>query len=479
VTNLLFSTLALPWMPWLLAGLIVGAALLIWLDFRWRRAAVVLTALDEAIAAVEESEGPGTFRRRFPSIFQRLASNAVLGEAWRAYAPTVTAAPGQEDALGYTRRPQESFNEGLLATAGINLRFYNAVPNFLVGTGLLFTFLGLVAALYFASRGVAAAEIEEAQHALRELLSAATFKFVTSIAGLASSMLFSWREKAVLHEIHKRLARLCAAIEERMVPVTAESIGIAQLAELRQQQSELQRLGRSLLVKVPQGVEERIAEELVDALRPLRAATQALAGRLARSDEWLLQVVLEAAEAGARESGEPAGTRAVAVLDRLGELVTAVRDTEPRMEGPPLPAPDIGAEPVPALVGRARAVVSSLDARLGDALLRIRDLLRRTAAGRRPSRDDLEAASGLLLEAQGSLQQAKAATGRLAQRLELLATASRGEDGEEALLDGLQDELATLSLELRQTMRLLEAGAGGAQERLAQATGRLTMRQAG
>jgi hypothetical protein len=235
---------------------------LLWLDFRLRRVEPVLRGLDDAIAAVEESEGPGAFRRRFGAAFQRLAENPVIGEVWRAYAPTIAPAPGQEDALGYTRRPQESINEGLLALAGVNLRFYHAVPNLLVGTGLLFTFLGLVAALYFASRGVAAAAVQEAQAALRELLSAATFKFVTSIAGLGSSMLFSWREKALLYRLQRKLAYLCAALEARMVPLTAESIGIAQLAELREQRQELQKLGRNLLVRVPETVERQLLDEL-------------------------------------------------------------------------------------------------------------------------------------------------------------------------------------------------------------------------
>lgn len=464
-------------MPWLLSALIAGGALAIWIDFRIRHAAPVLRGLDDAIAAVEESEGQGGFRRRFGAVFQRLADNPVIGEVWRGYAATIAPAPGQEDALGYTRRPQESFNESLLAHAGINLRFYNAVPNFLVGAGLLFTFLGLVAALYFASRGVAAAEVQEAQRALRELLSAATFKFVTSIAGLGSSMLFSWREKALLHRIHRRFARLCTALEARMVPLTAESIGIAQLAEIRQQQQELQKLGRSLLVRVPETVEERLTAELVASLAPLRHGTAAAAERLARIDEWLLDLVLEAAEAG----GEKAGARAAPVLERLDALVAGLREARGQGPAPVAVADLVAARDLPELLDSSRQLMQGLDGRLGQALLRVRDLLGRLAGERRPSRADLESASRLLLEAQASLQQAKAASARLNQRLGELARegeallAGKGKPGE---VQAFRQELGTLHQDLRQTLQLLEGGAGAAAERLADAGGRLRVRGA-
>ena len=481
VVDTLFELLAQGWTPWLLSALIVGAAVAIWLDLRIRRVAPVLRGLDDAIAAVEESEGHGGFRRRFGAVFQRLAANPVIGEVWRGYAATIAPAPGQEDALGYTRRPQESLNESLLANAGINLRFYNAVPNLLVGAGLLFTFLGLIAALYFASRGVTAAEVQEAQRALRELLGAATFKFVTSIAGLGSSMLFSWREKMLLHRIQRRLARLCAALEARMVPLTAESIGIAQLMELRQQQQELAKLGRSLLVRVPETVEERITAELVTALTPLRRGTAAAAERLARIDEWLLDLVLDAAET----EGEKPGARAAPVLERLDALVAAAREIRGGTTGSALretpAAPP--AQDLPELLDSSQQLMRSVDSRLGQSLLRVRDLLGRLGGERRPSRTDLEAAGRLLLEAQGSLQQAKAASVRLSERLDQLVREGQavlGAKGGRAVeVQAFRHELGALNRDLRQTLQLLESGAGSAAEQMAGAGHHLRVRSIG
>lgn len=301
-----FVLLASPWVPWALSALIVAAAAAIWLDFRWNRLEPVLQGLDEAVRVVEGCEGQAALRQRFPAVFRKLADNPVVGEAWRAFAPTLSSAPQSDDAVGYTRRPAESFDESLLVAAGINLRFYHAVPNLLVGIGLLFTFTGLVAALYFASAGVAAADVGEAQTALRELLAAATFKFVTSIAGLGSSLVFSWREKTELHRAHRLIGRFCSALEARMAPVTGESVAAAMLTELRSHGALLRRLTRDLFVRLPEGVEEGIAAEFGRAVQPLRDALVEAAPRLRRVAEPIAEII--AAELAERMRPAPAPT---------------------------------------------------------------------------------------------------------------------------------------------------------------------------
>ena len=295
--DLAFGFFALSWVPWTLSALLIAGALAIWLDFR-RRLRPVLEGLEEALGVVEEAAGANALHDRFASINQRLASNPVIGEAWRAFVRTLVPVPGQEGVLGTTRRPREDLNESILTSAGVNLRFYTAVPNYLVGLGLLFTFAGLVAALYFASAGVAAASIQEAQGALRHLLAAATFKFMTSIAGLGASIVYSSREKTQLYRLGQRLDALCTALEQRLVPVTPEYLGTVQLAEMRNQSVLLRRLGRHLHVTIPDTVEERLASELLDAIAPMREGFARAAERIGQMDDALAARLLHGASAG-------------------------------------------------------------------------------------------------------------------------------------------------------------------------------------
>ncbi len=215
-----------------------------------RKLRQLLDGLDAAIRAIEQSNGIGSFRQRFAVTYKELADNPAVGEAWQGFAPTLTLAINS-DAVGYVRRPREDFNDILFTRAGINLRLWLALPNIMVGIGLFLTFLGLIAALYFASQGITAPQIDVAQASLRDLLAAATFKFVTSVVGLGTSIVLSLNEKAHLHRFQSRVTRLCGALEARMVPLTPEKLAEAQLQELKTQTAKIESMRRQWTMPAP------------------------------------------------------------------------------------------------------------------------------------------------------------------------------------------------------------------------------------
>jgi hypothetical protein len=352
VIDLVFGFFALSWVPWTLSGLLIAGALAIWLDFR-RRLRPVLEGLEEALRVVEEAPSAGALHDRFSSIDQRLDANRVIGQAWRAFVRTLVPVPGQDGMLGATRRPREDLNEGILTSAGVNLRFYTAVPNYLVGLGLLFTFMGLVAALYFASAGVVAPSIQQAQDALRDLLAAATFKFVTSIAGLGASIAYPSREKTQLYRLGQKLDALCTALEQRLVPVTPEYLGTVQLAEMRGQSMLLRRLGRHLHVTIPDTVEERLASELLDAIAPMREGFARAAERIGRMDDALAARLFDGTSPG--PAVVQAGRQGGVVIDQaaLGQIIEELRLVRDAVTALPAALPPAASESAPlAAAGR-------------------------------------------------------------------------------------------------------------------------------
>lgn len=272
----LWRIVAIEEAPWILSAIIFVLALIVWLSFR-RKVENLARALDRMTVPLAKIDGPSAFKQKYSSVFAELAVDPLLGEYWRAYASTFTGTRGGDGMIGYARRPKEVFNEQLLTAVGIDMRFYSSVPNLLVGMGLLFSFVGLVSALYFASFGVASASIGAAQTALAELLAVATFKFLTSIAGLSASLLFSWGEKRQLHKISHRLSLFCTMLEARTNPVTSESLMLGQLERLRSIENHVSRLSRAVYVRVPQALEDTLAEEMREALVPLHNAIAAAA----------------------------------------------------------------------------------------------------------------------------------------------------------------------------------------------------------
>lgn len=69
--------------------------------------------------------------------------------------------------------------------------FMQSMPSYFVSVGLIFTFIGLVVALYFAGRGFRSGNLEEARSSIVALFNASSFKFLTSVAALFSSLVIS------------------------------------------------------------------------------------------------------------------------------------------------------------------------------------------------------------------------------------------------------------------------------------------------
>jgi hypothetical protein len=66
-----------------------------------------------------------------------------------------------------------------------------SLPGYFTSLGLIFTFVGLVVALYFAAKGFRSGNIEDAKASIIQLLNAASFKFLTSVAALISALMAS------------------------------------------------------------------------------------------------------------------------------------------------------------------------------------------------------------------------------------------------------------------------------------------------
>jgi hypothetical protein len=171
---------------------------------------------------------PGS-RVAFHSTDDILAQSHLLSRSWKLYRATLTAtAEGGRAAL---HQPSLYLNARSLERAGIRLRFLQGLANDFVGIGLVFTFLGLVAGLYFASRGMLAADLGSARVALVQLLHASTFKFLTSITGIGMSLLSSWAHRLLVNRLYAQLDEVTTLVEENLPPATNPALASAPEAQ--------------------------------------------------------------------------------------------------------------------------------------------------------------------------------------------------------------------------------------------------------
>jgi hypothetical protein len=122
--------------------------------------------------------------------------------------------------------------------------------------------------------------IQRAQHALGGLLSAATFKFLTSIAGLICSILFSLLYRWRIRAIDRAFSALCNQLERLMSFAAPEQIAANQLRQLNQQTVELKRFNSNIAMEIADAMASKLDASITDGLRraidPLTRAVERL-----------------------------------------------------------------------------------------------------------------------------------------------------------------------------------------------------------
>ena len=211
----------------------------------------------------------------FEQLSQEFNQLDYLSPAWSALEKTLDLKKDELDEkvaqVTLTQPVELYFNETKILGHKLNLKFYQAFPNMLVGIGLLFTFVGLIAALYFASKGVNQNH-EQAVIALQELLHAATFKFSTSLAGLLASLSFSVGEKWQFHKFDEKTNALIARMESAFAVTSLEKLAIENnrvqeahvqelLEEAKQQTGQLKTFSTDLATSVGKAVSDAVREE--------------------------------------------------------------------------------------------------------------------------------------------------------------------------------------------------------------------------
>lgn len=286
---LLFKDESVPYI--LTMGVVVTFAMLsFWLFVRTTIISSKLAGLNKKLKGIlgaHPEKWGENFREKFNDIEAHFLKVSFLKRSWQEFDESVIRPDGHEqhDVFRNTVRPGAYFNTSSLSrSAKLPLHFWQAVPNYFVGFGLLFTFLGLAAALYFASGGVSSSDITKAQEALRNLLHAATFKFLTSITGLAASIFFSMLYKWCVGEMQRRLAELCDTLEKGLTYCTHGDIALKQLAETKKQTPLLEFFKTDFAVSVAGALQSKMNESLpvlfAESMKPLTEELRRLAENL-------------------------------------------------------------------------------------------------------------------------------------------------------------------------------------------------------
>lgn len=282
-----------PYAPWIISGLLFlwalcsGAMLLF-------GATKLETALKRAKMRVERTQDAVAFSDEYETFSKQMFADPVLRDRWSEYRDALIPPGRAGKPVFATARPAEWFDLGLMRGGAIkvNLGYHAAMPNLLVGAGLLFTFLGLSVALSSAG-GIVGGEAGARNAALKGLLDTASFKFVTSLVGLLLSIFYAVVRKQILHRLEVTLDQFMMALEKRIPLLTLAALQQQSNVLLQLQTTYSETLATDLSLAMQQAFDQAFDKRLGDHIGPLREVLERLADRMSSSNEQAMQGMID------------------------------------------------------------------------------------------------------------------------------------------------------------------------------------------
>jgi hypothetical protein len=248
-----------------------------------------------ARAELDRAPDSLAFAERYEESNATLANNPIIGMRWREFRDSLVLPRAAGRPVRTTTRPAAWFDLDLFRVPGIDidLRYHAAMPNLLVGAGLLFTFLGLSVALGTAG-GVVTGSTSVRNEALRLLLETASFKFVTSLAGMMLSIIYALFRKNRLKHVERALDAFLSALEARVPLLTPAALQQETNRLLERQSTQLETFSTDLAINLGDAFNRAFDERLAEHIGPLTQAMQSLAEGMASRNEAAMGSMLDA-----------------------------------------------------------------------------------------------------------------------------------------------------------------------------------------
>ena len=384
---------------------------------------------------------------QYEALNAELERQDVLGARWRAFRESLLLPirPGQP--IGATDRPDAWFGVDLLRAPGVGVdpRYHAAMPNLLVGAGLLFTFLGLAVALASAS-GIVAGAVSTRSDALRTLLDTASFKFITSLAGMFLSILYTLYRKWRLYAVDVALDEFNAVLEQLIPTVSPLALQREQLAVMEKQAIHLETFSNDLAVSIGSAIDQTFNERLAEHIGPLTHAMRRLSERMDSQNEDALERLLDAflakLEGGASDHMRDVAKSLTGLTERMEGMVEAVQVAAVQTRDAGTEAGSVMAERMGAAAESLKSAVERISATLAEAM---------TGIQKRMGEEADATAARLLAQLEAMVDQLRA-----------LAEASRTAGGEafEALVARVADAAGTFESAAVRVATELERSAG-------------------
>ncbi len=246
--------------------------------------------------------------------------------------------PGDLGVKTYSLRfYQEIWTPRALLANRVNLALYEAAPNILIGVGLFFTFVFLAFALADVIPALnSEASPELIRTSISGLLKNASGKFLTSIAGMFCSILWTWFSKQNLEALEQEIESLCVAMQIHVEDTGSEAAISAQIAllgeilnENREQVGQLRRFETDFAVAIGKALGSQMQPAFEKLTTSITEALNALTEKVGSMNEDALQKMLTDFQNAIREHS---GKEMEAFKQTLVEIAARLKEAAERLE---------------------------------------------------------------------------------------------------------------------------------------------------
>ncbi len=223
-------------------------------------------SVDDASNCLARFSGPVELTPEFERTDESIAELPLVGPVWREF--TRSLVRSNDKMIRSPRPASDSFGTNLLDRSEVDFRRFDAIPNQLIGYGLMFTFIGLLLTLILATPGLRG-DVNAVKDALEGLLIAAGSKFITSVVAIFASLQFTVRKNGLLHDLDGRLEALCERIDRLLPPISSEELVTEAHRELERQSSMLADRNTELAQAIAAQLDITLRANLPAAFEPI------------------------------------------------------------------------------------------------------------------------------------------------------------------------------------------------------------------
>jgi hypothetical protein len=302
------------------AYVILIASVAIWAGVVWRPHRHFTSALTAACKGVEAAANNESFspEDRLAKVDHDLANHSLLQHIWKPYRSALRKDPRRDSEYLNPVDPYSFFTLERLPGHGYE-KWATTFAGIALTVGLLFTFVGLTAALTKVGHG--GADTSQLREAIGEILSISSAKFITSMAGIVAYIGWTLATRFHISKQEKLVSRFAAAVQRLSTPVTPESLLIDQLEQARDQTLRLQTFSDDVAVAldarigaridaIPQAIGATLQPALENSVRPVVDAITNMGATIGAGN----QVALEGLISGLMNDVKESSGREMALL---------------------------------------------------------------------------------------------------------------------------------------------------------------------